>query len=157
MSVRWLRLLHIACLVSPTPANPPFAMRWTILAIVSLESMLAAAAFGAETPTCGGCGCCEHVRKVCRMVCVTEEVKEIKYGCACEDFCIPGPSKKCGCQEIPVCGEVRTRRKLVKHEVVKKVPKYKCVVEYLCPHCCGAHAPPPVATASLEAAPVSSR
>jgi hypothetical protein len=32
----------------------------------------------------------------------------------------------------------------MKKEEVKMVPKYKCVVEYLCPHCgagCADHAP----------------
>jgi hypothetical protein len=27
---------------------------------------------------------------------------------------------------------------LVKHEVTKEVPSYKCVVEYVCPRCCDA-------------------
>ncbi len=107
--------------------------------VVTLVALLCAGGASpgiAASPVCDGCGCCAHVRKVCRIVCEWEEVKKVTYGCEREDFCIPGRSKKCGCREICTCGQVRTRRKLVKHEEVKRVPKYKCVVEYLCPHCC---------------------
>ncbi|HEY1065454.1 MAG TPA: hypothetical protein VGE52_05070 [Pirellulales bacterium] len=89
--------------------------------------------------SCGGCSNCHQVQKVCRVVCEMKEVKETKYKVECEDFCVPCHSKKVGCKEIPVCGDVRTRKKLVKYEEVKKVPHYKCVVKYLCPTCCHQH------------------
>lgn len=99
---------------------------------------LATPLYAAGVRSCHQCGSCNHVRKVCRIVCEIEEVKEVVYDCECEDFCIPGPLQKCGCREVCTCGKVRTRRKLVKHEVIKKVPKHKCVVEYLCSPCCNA-------------------
>lgn len=102
---------------------------------------------------CSRCGqaCC--ARKVCRVVCEMKEVKETKYSIECEDFCVPGPSccrtkactrcggKSCDDCQIPTCGPVRTRKKLVKTEVTKKVPTYKCVVVDLCPQCAGAPCP----------------
>ena len=84
---------------------------------------------------CHKCGCCEHVEKVCHVVCEMKDVKTTVYGFECEDFCTACKSKKCGCQEIPICGKVRTKKKLTKIECVKKVPTYKCVVQYLCRHC----------------------
>jgi hypothetical protein len=112
--------------------------------LAALVALVASPLYAGAPGSCRHCGCCEHVRKVCRVVCEMEEVKKVAYCCETEDFCIPGPSHKCGCKEIPSCGEVRTRHKLVKKEEVKMVPKYRCVVEYLCPHCCagcGACAP----------------
>ncbi len=52
-------------------------------------------------------------------MCEMKEVKETKYKCECEDFCVPGHSQLHGCKEIPTCGEVRTRKKLVKYEEVR--------------------------------------
>lgn len=139
-------------------------MRLSLSGPLLLCALLASPAFAGPPRSCGHCGCCEQVRKVCRIVCEMEEVKTVTYDCECEDFCTPGPSYKCGCREICTCGKVRTRRKLVKHEVVKKVPKYRCVVEYYCPDCRGgapviAHHPtaaerPSGPPATLTAAPV---
>ncbi len=121
---------------------------------------------------CDHCGCGCNLRKVCRLVCIEKEVKETVYCCECEDFCVPGPSCKCGkechhdctaphgcrCKEVwqPTCADVRTRNKLIKKEVVKKVPSWKWVVETVCCDCasrCGETAqeaaPPP--DASVEA------
>lgn len=84
---------------------------------------------------CEQCGnCC--MKPVCRVVCEMKKVPDIQYKCVCEDFCLPGPSQKCGCKSIPTCGCPRTRVKLVKIEGVKEVPTYKCVVEYICCKCC---------------------
>lgn len=84
---------------------------------------------------CCHCGCQDHVQKVCRVVCDTKEVKHTKYKVLCEDYCLAKVGHYCGCEYIPDCGHVRTRKKLVKFEEVERVPINKCVVEYLCPHC----------------------
>lgn len=86
---------------------------------------------------CQGCGCGSHVVKYCRVICEIKEVKEPKFSCVCEDFCVPGKSKKCGCQWIPGCAKVHTKRKLVVSTDVKKKPSWKWVVEYRCPGCAG--------------------
>lgn len=103
---------------------------------------------------CSHCGRAACAHKVCRVVCEMKEVKETKYSIECEDFCVPGKSrchtkscthcggKSCEHCQIPTCGPVRTRNKLVKTEVTKKVPTYKCVVVDLCPQCAGAPCPP---------------
>jgi hypothetical protein len=117
---------------------------------------------------CGGGGACQ---KVCRLVCENKKVEVTCWGCKCEDFCIPGPSKR-GCKHcdtvcefcddcdpnavhaqpkkfvwydwMPGCATIHTRKKLVKQTVTKTVPSYKWVVEDLCPQC----------VASAESAPV---
>jgi hypothetical protein len=109
---------------------------------------------------CGGAGACQ---KVCRLVCETKKVEITCWGCKCEDFCVPGPSKP-GCRHcetvcddceagsdpsavhyqsrkfvwtewIPGCATIRTRKKLMKKTITKTIPSYKWVVEHLCPHC----------------------
>jgi hypothetical protein len=74
----------------------------------------------------------------------TKTVTKPEYTVECEEFCVPGPSTRthvcdeCGHKKIvytPNCGEVRTRKKLVKKDVKTKVQKYKWVVEDLCPSC----------------------
>ncbi len=114
---------------------------------------------------CQHCGCQGPCHKVCHVVCETKEVKETIYGCRCEDFCLPGKSCKCGeececdpcksqwswfdfmtgnhdgttCHAVwqPSCsGDVRTRTKLIKYTVIKRVPSYRWVVEYCCDKCC---------------------
>ena len=103
---------------------------------------------------CNHCGCCDqHVRKVCRVKCEMKDVKTTKYGMVCEDYCLPGHGEKCGCQHVPSCGCVRTKHKLTKFEEVKKVPTYKCVVEYLCDNCCHACGAAPM-NEEPEAAPM---
>jgi hypothetical protein len=98
---------------------------------------------------CHRCGCQRHCKKICRLVCEKKKETKIEYGCECEDFCIPGHSKKCGVKvecdchghrhrEIvwqPVCAKVHTRKKLVKKEITKEVPSYKWVVEEYCCIC----------------------
>jgi hypothetical protein len=101
---------------------------------------------------CTNCGRNCRVKPVCRIVCEMKEVKEWVYECECEDFCVPGPGKKvgCYCDQDPNCPckceskpiykpcwcEMFHRKKLIKKEVVKQVPTYKCVVEYVCVECC---------------------
>lgn len=110
------------------------------------------------TPTCcGRCGCHGPLKKVCRVVCEMKEVKVTCWDVECDDFCVPLPGcghgccgqscgepgccdSGCGCAKPvtpPKCGKVRCRKKLVKRVVTKKVPVYKCVVEYVCAGCCG--------------------
>lgn len=98
---------------------------------------------------CKHCGCQRNCKKICRLVCGKKTETNIEYTSECEDFCIPGRSKKCGvkveCDSHghphrtvlwqPVCAKVRTRRKLVKKEVTKEVPDYKWVVEEYCCVC----------------------
>lgn len=109
---------------------------------------------------CQHCGCDTACNKVCRLVCEEKKVTVTCWGCKCEDFCVPGPSKP-GCKNcdlvcetcdnpdaimaqpkkfvwtewIPGCATVHTRKKLMKRTVVKTVPSYKWVVENLCAKC----------------------
>ena len=55
----------------------------------------------AAAPCCNGCGCHQPcTKKVCRLVCDTKTVSKNVYSCECEDFCLPGCSKKC---KVPCC------------------------------------------------------
>lgn len=126
-------------------ANP--VMRYLIFFLVLLAGP---AALAEPRGCCEGCGqpCC--LQPVCRLVCEQKTVREVCYDCRCEDFCVMGPSQKCGhvcetdCygqshQRIlwkPSCGHVRQRHMLIKQEIAKEVPHYKCVVEYVCSSCC---------------------
>ena len=98
---------------------------------------------------CCSCGCVTCVRKVCHVKCETKKVPKTIYSCECEDFCVPGPSKKCGCDceldchgcekckphWIPQCAKVHTRNKLKKTVVDEEVKSYKWVVETFCEKC----------------------
>jgi hypothetical protein len=82
-----------------------------------------------------------------------KEVTEWVYDCKCEDFCVPGKSKKCveecaadctsphgkDCHTVwqPTCGKVHQRTLLIKYPVKKMVPTYRCEVVYMCDTCCG--------------------
>jgi hypothetical protein len=109
---------------------------------------------------CGGSGPCQ---KVCRLVSEEKSVSITCWGCKCEDFCLPGPSKPgcehcemvCGtcdkCRDrnsvqaqpmpfvwknwIPGTAKVHTKTKLMKKTITKKVPSHKWVVEDLCDNC----------------------
>ena len=111
------------------------------------------------------CRCRSHgsCKKVCRLVREEKKVEIICWGGKCEDFCLPGPSKKgCKhCEEVcatcdacskdgvsatpktfvwydwfPGCAnDIRTKKKLMKKVVTKRVPSYKWVVEDLCGDC----------------------
>lgn len=116
-------------------------------------TLFATRATAEELSCCSGCGCRCCLKPVCRLVCEMKEVKETVYDCKCEDFCVPGPSEHCGkqcecdCQSPhgkschilwkPTCGKVHSRHILTKHDVVKKVPTYRCEVVYVCDKCCG--------------------
>jgi hypothetical protein len=139
-------------------------MNRSILVLAVLA--IAANAYGDDCRDCAcqRCGCQSHCRKICRVVCEMKDVKQICYSCKCEDFCVPGPSCKCGeiCECDPChsgCGckcfgclfgdgkihrtiwkpscesTLFTRNKLYKYEITKKVPTYKWVVEYCCGEC----------------------
>jgi hypothetical protein len=104
---------------------------------------------------CPHCGC--GLVRVCHISCDTKKVTEYKYGCRCEDICIPGVTPICkqrrscetsgecadatgknGCQEG--CGGrcvIREAHKLVKYPVTKEVPVRKCTVAWVCPNCGG--------------------
>lgn len=110
--------------------------------LLGFLSTLGALAPGGDC--CDRCGGCQQLRKICRPVCETKEVKEIQWDVQCEDFCVPGPSQCVkGCKEcgqaakrwIPNCGSVRTRKKLVQKEVTKQVPTVRWVVETVCCEC----------------------
>src|ERR1051325_4142362 len=115
------------------------------LAIVAVLSATAKA-----QDCCDHCGCNCNVHAVCRLKCETKKVPKVTYTCECEDFCVPGPSKKCGCtcetdccgcehcktNWIPQCAKVHTRTKLIKHTEMKEEKTYKWVVEYVCGSCC---------------------
>lgn len=123
-------------------------MRYCIL--LATTAVLLACATRAEAGRffCHHCGCCQNCKKVCRLKCEKKKETTTEYTCECEDFCIPGPSKKCGVKTQcacdghhrailwqPTCARVHTRKKLVKKEVTKEVPDYKWVVEEYCCAC----------------------
>jgi len=93
---------------------------------------------------CDLCGCASPCRKVCRCVPEVKKTPKVTYSCECEDFCVPGPSQRsaycddCGKKQYvytPTCAEVRTRKKLVKHETMVEKKTYKWVVETICDAC----------------------
>jgi len=78
----------------------------------------------------------EVVKKVCRAVPDVQKIRKTVYAVKEEDFCVPkNPGLhlhgKKGCDELPCpeCEHPRTRRILVKKEVVEEVHTVKCVVE----------------------------
>jgi hypothetical protein len=117
-----------------------------IAAIVVLAGAATAYAGGS---CCDHCGCDCQVRKVCRLICDVKKVPKVTYSCECEDFCVPGPSKHCGCtcevdcngcekckkNQVPQCAKVRTKTKLYKHVEMEEKKVYKWVVEYVCDSC----------------------
>jgi hypothetical protein len=83
-----------------------------------------------------------------------KKVTKVEYSCECEDFCVPGRGEKI-CQDCcrepaykPASAEVRTKKKLIKHEVITEEPTYKWVVERVCDECaqrCQKNAGKPIA------------
>jgi hypothetical protein len=77
----------------------------------------------------------------------------------CRKKCDPCASEENKCLVPPKCGKLREKKTLEKKEIVCKVPSYKCVVVYCCPHCgadqeCGSQqAPPPAPAAAKPATP----
>lgn len=95
---------------------------------------------------CGASACC--LKKVCKPVPVEKELKEVCFDCKCEDFCVPGRSilcdtiyhdDACGCwvENVwkPTCAEVRTRKVIVKKEVVRKSQSFQWEMQTLCQAC----------------------
>jgi hypothetical protein len=70
--------------------------RWIASLAVALLLTTVAVADNCRDCKCASCGSQSHCQKVCRLVCEMKEVKETHYCCKCEDFCVPGPSCKCG-------------------------------------------------------------
>jgi hypothetical protein len=129
------------------------------------------AAFTRCCQLCGTPSC----SKVCRLVCEEKKVSVTCWGVEEEEFCVPGRGVQvcthceevCDCQteagevqsrpklwswrEWQPCGdpEIRTKRKLMRKTVVKKVPTYKWVLQDLCEEC--RNAPP----ADLPPAPAA--
>lgn len=144
----------------------PSDMKRQLLAVLLVTFMSSSAAIANASNCCDRCGCKQHCRKVCRVVCDTKEVKETCYSLVCEDYCLPGPpacctKSKCGgcgsCNHCATatCGKVRTKAKLVKREITRKVPITKCVVETLCDGCCGICAVPKTEHEELPLAPAT--
>ncbi|WP_254512104.1 hypothetical protein [Anatilimnocola floriformis] len=138
-----------------------------MLSRFSLAALAVLAVVAAHSSTvfgCDHCGCVDACQKTCRLVCETKKVEITCWGCKCEDFCVPGPSKLCSqhcemvCEEcdktpdakgvcyqphkfvwnewIPgCCAKIHTRKKLMKKTITKTIPSYKWVVENLCPNC----------------------
>ena len=113
----------------------------------ALIALIASAAHAGHY--CDHCGCHRNCKKVCRLECGKKKETKTEYSAECEDFCVPGPSKKCGVKVEcdcngrphrkilwqPTCAKVYTRKTLAKKEVTKEVPDYKWVVEQYCCVC----------------------
>lgn len=119
------------------------------LAIVATSS-LSGRLLADEAATQECCSCCDRCGqfgaccRVCRVVRSTKKVTKNVYHTKCEDFCVRGPSDRtvcvdeCGRRKVvqtPNCGEVHSRRILIKEEVTTEKPSHKCVVEKLCSNC----------------------
>jgi hypothetical protein len=135
--------------------------------------LVASFAEAGDHGSCTSCGCHCGLKPVCRLVCEMKEVTEWCYDCKCEDFCVPGPSKKCGeecqpdctsphgksCHTLwqPSCGKAHQRTLLIKYPVKKLVPAYRCEVVHMCDRCChhcgGGEAIEPLPGVSPELAP----
>lgn len=95
-----------------------------------------------------GSGCC--VVKVCAPRCSEKEITKISWETACEDFCVPGRSRRCpdpcgrhacpcrgGGAWEPGCGSVRSREVLVKKTTKESKPTVEWKVEERCGACRG--------------------
>lgn len=120
---------------------------------------------------CARCGCQSSCQKcTCQLICGMEKVKKYCWEVKCEEFCplLPGRpcqdcnssgntepcqecknvkgGEKCPCLHIvqPRTANARVKKTLVKKEYECERPKYKTVVQYLCPECaaCGSTAAP---------------
>lgn len=100
---------------------------------------------------CGICGHRGDCRPKCTVICTTKNRVKTVWQVKEEEYCNPLPSLF-GCRECevvkdgdgekgtpkgrpPKCGPVRTKKVLVKKEIVEKVPVYKCVPAYACEKC----------------------
>ena len=68
---------------------------------------------------CSQCGCEAECQKVCKKVCTTKTVTMTCWDVKCKDICLAGKLDRCDCDrctcgpEAP-CGEVRTKKVLMK-------------------------------------------
>lgn len=131
-------------------------MRGHLIIVLCLGSVPAMHASAADV-CCPSCGCRQPAHKICRLVCDTEKVTKVVYDCRCEDFCVPGPSCRCGsapssgCQGCancphhalwqPTSARIHTRKVLVKRELVEERPRYTWVIEEACRQCGHCSAP----------------
>jgi hypothetical protein len=134
----------------------------------SKDAACSSTACGSATK-CARCGrecCCQE--RTCQLVCGKEKVKKYCWEVKCEEFCPLLPGHACdectACREngacqnagkcgekcpnpiirTPHCGNARVKKTLVKKEYECERPKYKCVVQYLCPECAaGCQSVPP--------------
>lgn len=131
---------------------------------------------------CAQCGCeCCCLKRTCQLECGKEKVKKYCWEVKCEEFCPLLPGRRCDdckacdgngdkspnacrggekCPNPPIhtprCGNARVKKILVKKEYECEQPKYKCVVQYLCPACaagCNGTAVPPPAVDDKPQAP----
>lgn len=136
--------------------------------ILAVAAVFAATTALAGEGSCAHCGSAPSCRKVCRLVCEEKKVQVVCWGCECEEFCMPGPSKP-GCKHcetvcencdakvgsksklfvwfdwIPSRAEVFTKKKLMKKTVTVKVPSHRWVTEDVCAACaanCGSEVLP---------------
>lgn len=141
----------------PLPKKRPLSTEKTAAIVLrqALRGALAASMLiamvlplAAASPCCSSCGCQQACNKICRLVCETRKVTKIEYSCECEEFCVPGPSRRCrsahcdadcdvACRVtwVPTCADVKTRKKLLKHEVTHEEPAYTWVIDEVCPAC----------------------
>lgn len=124
-----------------------YAFAMLLMAGVCLAAMSAVAkedgCGGSNLPCCNHCGCrCDCLQKVCTVV---RDTKKAPKTCWCVErqeigLLMPGHRDCCDpCDKPPRCGRTKCVQKLVKKEYTVEVPCYKCVVQYLCPTCCGGH------------------
>lgn len=127
---------------------------------IAVAILLTTLAGGGEHCRCAHCGCQSSCQKICRLVCEDKKVPVVCWGCKCEDFCLPGHSKReckhcedvCDdCDDPEVChkpktfswydwvpsckSHIYTKTKLMKKTVTKTIPSYKWVVEDVCCEC----------------------
>lgn len=142
------------------------------LSILAAQAVAEEAGCGANCGSpnkCAHCGQnCACVQCTCQLICGKEKVKKYCWEVKCEEFCPLLPGRACeecnSCNEnescpnagkcgekcpnpvihTPHCGNARVKKTLVKKEYECERPKYKCVVQYLCPECsaCNSNAAP---------------
>ena len=132
--------------------------RFVLSALVALAGPISGATWtiagdGGSAP-CGRAAACQTN---CRLVPEGKRVDVVCWGCKCEDFCVPGPSKP-GCRHcdavcescmasgdstlplagtksfvwtewLPSSARVYTKKKLLKRTVSANIPSYKWKVE----------------------------
>ena len=92
---------------------------------------------------CSQCGCEAECQKVCKKVCTTKIVKVTCWDVQCKDVCLAGKLDRsdcntCTCGPEAPCGEVRTKKVLVKKTIEIEVPTVKYEIVECCSGCAGA-------------------